>query len=88
MNFLKLKAISLRSSLFYNTSARHEQHKCETSNKSVTRVKQKQHEYDTNDTIARRVKNEGLQGEEQFHCKNGLMEMLCSHAKMCLKSAP
>ena len=34
------------------------------------------------------MSNEGLQGDEQFHCKNGLLEMLCSHAKMCLKSAP
>ena len=32
--------------------------------------------------------NERLQGEEQFHSKNYLLEMLCSHVKMRLKSAP
>ena len=29
-----------------------------------------------------------LQGEEEFHSKNHLLEMPFSHAKMCLKSAP
>ena len=29
-----------------------------------------------------------LQGEEQFHSKNYLLEMPRFHAKMCLKSAP
>ena len=29
-----------------------------------------------------------LQGEEQFYSKNYLLEMLCSKAKMRLKSAP
>ena len=32
--------------------------------------------------------NERLQGEEQFHSKNCLLEMDRSHAKMHLKSAP
>ena len=32
--------------------------------------------------------NERLQEEEQFHSKNYLLEMLRSHAKMHLKSAP
>ena len=32
--------------------------------------------------------NERLQGEEQFHSKNYLLEMPCSHAKMRLESAP
>ena len=32
--------------------------------------------------------NERLQGEEQFHFKNYLLEMPCSHAKMHLNSAP
>ena len=32
--------------------------------------------------------NERLQGEEQFHSKNYLLEMHLSHAKMCLKSPP
>ena len=31
--------------------------------------------------------NERLQGEEQFHSKNYLLEMPCSYAKMHLKSA-
>ena len=30
--------------------------------------------------------SERLQGEEQFYCKNYLLEMPCSHAKMRLKS--
>ena len=34
------------------------------------------------------IANERLQGEEQFHSKNYLLEKLCSHAKMRLKSAP
>ena len=29
-----------------------------------------------------------LQGEEQFRSKKYLLEMPCSHAKRCLKSAP
>ena len=32
--------------------------------------------------------NERLQEKEQFHSKNYLLEMLRSHAKMHLKSAP
>ena len=32
--------------------------------------------------------NERLQGKKQFHSKNCLLEMYCSHAKMRLKSAP
>ena len=32
--------------------------------------------------------SEILQGEEQFHSKNYLLEMSRSHAKMRLKSAP
>ena len=32
--------------------------------------------------------SERLQGEEQFHTKNYLLEMSCFHAKMRLKSAP
>ena len=32
--------------------------------------------------------SERLQGEEQFHSKNYFLEMPCSHAKLCLKSAP
>ena len=32
--------------------------------------------------------SERLQGEKQFHSKNYLSKMPCSHAKMRLKSAP
>ena len=32
--------------------------------------------------------SERLQGEEQFHSKNRFLEMPCSHAKLCFKSAP
>ena len=32
--------------------------------------------------------SERLQGEEQFHSKNYLLEIPCSHAKMPLKSLP
>ena len=32
--------------------------------------------------------NERLQGKEQFHSKNYVLEMPRSHAKMCFKSAP
>ena len=32
--------------------------------------------------------NERLQGEEQFHSKNYLSELYCSHVKMRLKSVP
>ena len=34
------------------------------------------------------MKKERLQGEEQFHSKNYLLEFLRFHAKMHLKSAP
>ena len=100
----------LRSSLFYNMSARHKQHErheCDTSNKSATRVRRRCY---TNGTIATRVKNfdsdnstsenifshvyisykanERLQEKDQFHFKNYLLEIPCSHAKMHLKSGP
>ena len=32
--------------------------------------------------------SERLEGEEQFHTKNYLLEMSCFHAKIPLKSAP
>ena len=34
------------------------------------------------------IANERLQGEKQFHSKNYLLEMHCSHAKMRLESVP
>ena len=109
------------SSKIYNTSDKHEQHECDTSDTNATRVRQKyitsatrttqvRHESYTNDTSVTRVKNfdfdsdtsknmfihpyiyymarERLQGEEQFHSMNYLLEMPCYHAKMRLKSAP
>ena len=42
----------MRSSLIYNTSAKHERQECDTSNTNATRV---QHEWDTSDTSATRV---------------------------------
>ena len=46
--------MSIRSSLFYNTSVRHERHECDTSETRATRVR---HECYMNDTSATRVKN-------------------------------
>ena len=34
------------------------------------------------------IASERLQGEEQFHIKNYLLEMSRFHAKICLKSVP
>ena len=34
------------------------------------------------------IANERSPGEEQFHSKSYLLEMSCSHVKMCLKNAP
>ena len=39
-----LFVIILRSSLFYNTSARHEQHECDMNDTSATQVRHKRHE--------------------------------------------
>ena len=46
--------INFRSSLIYNTSARHERHECDTSDTCATQVR---HESYMNDTSATRVKN-------------------------------
>ena len=118
----------IESSLFYNTSARHEQHKCDTSNTNATQARHERRECSTSAILARRVRyewdtsatqktrvrneweivilindtsenlfshiyisyvaNEILQGKEQFHSKNFLLEMPRSHSKMHLKSAP
>ena len=50
-------------------------------------------ENDTSENIFSRpydcyMKNERIQREEQFHSKNYLLEMTCSHAKKFLKSVP
>ena len=67
----------------------------DTSDTNTTRVR---HEWKilnliTNENIFSQshisyMTNERLQGEEQFHSKNYLLEMPCSHAKMRLKRAP
>ena len=70
------------SSLFYNTS-----------DTSVTGVENFDFENVTNESIFKHhyisyMANGRLQGKEQFHSKNYLLEMPRSHAKMCFKSAP
>ena len=45
----------LRSSLFYNMSARQEQKECDTSDKSATRLQHEQQEWDTGNTSATQV---------------------------------
>ena len=82
-----------RCSLTYNTSARHERHECYTNDTSATRVKNFDFDNDTGKNIFSHpyiyyMASERLQGEEQFHTKNYLLEMSCFHAKMRLKSAP
>ena len=79
---------------------RHEQHECNTSrhqrytnDTSVTRVKNFDFDDETSEKIFSHpyisdVANERLQGKEQFHFKNFLLEMHRSHAEMRLKSAP
>ena len=47
-----------RSSLFYNTSARHERHECNTNDTSATRTTRVQHECGRSDTSATRVRQE------------------------------
>ena len=69
---------------------RHEQHECDTS---ATRVKNFNFDNDTIKNIFSHpnisyISNEKLQGEEHCRSKNYLLEMPCSHTKMCLKSAP
>ena len=82
-----------------NTSATlmlHKWHECDTSATRTTRVR---HKWKILILITRQLKtfshtyissvaNERLQGEEQLHSKNYLLDMHCSHAKMRLKSAP
>ena len=69
-------------------------HKCYTNNTIPIGVKIFDFDNDTNKNIFLHpifmiyMASERLQGEEQFHTKNYLLEMPCSHAKMCLKSAP
>ena len=65
----------------------------DTSDTSATRVKNFDFDNDTSENIFSHpyvyyMASERLQGEEQFHSKNYLLEMTCSHGKMRLKSGP
>ena len=68
-------------------------HECYTNDTRATRVKNVDFDKGTNENIFPHpyisyMANERLQGEEQFHSKNYLLEMPRSHAKIRLKSAP
>ena len=68
-------------------------HECYTDNTSATQVKNFDFDNDTSKNIFSHpyiyyMASERLQGEEQFHTKNYLLEMSRFHAKMRLKSAP
>ena len=71
--------LNRRSSLYYNTSARHERHECDTNDTSATRVTHDwntsatrvTHECNTSDTSATRVKN--------FDFDNETSENIFSH---------
>ena len=69
------------------------QHECYTSDTSATRVKNFEFGNDMNENIFSQpciyyMTSDRLQGEEQCHSKDYLLEMLCSHAKLLLKRAP
>ena len=68
-------------------------HECYTNDTSTTLVKKIDFHNDTGKNIFSQPYNycmasERLQGEEQLHSKNYLLEMSRFHAKMRLKSAP
>ena len=68
-------------------------HECYTNDIIATRVNYFGLANDTSNNIFSHpyiyyTASERLQGEEQFHSKNYLLEMPRSHAKMRLKSAP
>ena len=76
-----------------DTNATRVRHKWDTSDTSATRVKNFDFDNDTSKNIFSHhciyyMASERLQGEEQFHSKNYLLEMSRFHAKMRLKSAP
>ena len=82
------------------TRVRHERtnetqvrHECYTNGTSATWVKNSDFDTNTSKNIFLHLyiyytASERLQGEEQFHPKNYLLEMPCFHAKIHLKSAP
>ena len=68
-------------------------HDCYTNDTSMTRVKKFYLDNDMSKNIFSHpyiyyMASERLQGEEQFHSMNYLLEMPRSHAKIRLKSAP
>ena len=68
-------------------------HDCNTNDTSATQVNNFDFDNGTSKNIFSHpyiyyTASERLQGEEQFHSKNYLLEMPRSHAKMRLKSAP
>ena len=72
------------------TRVRHESY---TNDTNATRVKNFDFDNDMGKNIFSHpyiyyMASERLQGEEQFHSRNYLLEMPLSHAKMRLKSAP
>ena len=76
-----------------NTSATQVRNECYTNDTSATRVKNFDFDNDTSKSIFSHpyiyyMASERLQGEEQFHARNYLLEIPCFHAKMRLKSAP
>ena len=75
------------------TRATRVRHECDTNDTNATRVKNFNFDNDTIKNIFSHpnisyISNEKLQGEEHCRSKNYLLEMPCSHTKMCLKSAP
>ena len=76
------------------------QHECDrnttlvyTNEMSATRVEDFDFDNGTSENIFPHpcisyMANKTIQGEEEFHSKNYLLEMPCYHAKMHLKSAP
>ena len=69
------------------------QHDCYKNDASATRVKKFDFDNDASENIFSHpyisyIANERLQEKGQFHSKNYLFEMYCSHAKMRLKSPP
>ena len=72
-------------------------HKCNPSATRTTRVRHERKMFDFDSDPSKNiflhpyiynVASERLQGEEQFHSINYILEMPRSHAKMRLKSAP
>ena len=75
------------------TLATRVRHDCYTNDTSATRVKNIDFYNDTGKNIFPHtyiyyMARQRLQGEEQFHTKNCLLEMSRFHAKIRLKSAP